>query len=205
MIAIIDYGMGNLGSVSNMLKKIGANAIISSNPNKLMKAEKLILPGVGAFDRGMCNLKEKNLIDILNIKVINQKTPFLGICLGAQLITTKSEEGSLPGLGWIEANVIRFKFLTNDDHLKIPHMGWNEIYLKKKNPIFSGFFEKPRFYFVHSYYICCKKENNVLASSQYGIEFTAVINSNNIWGVQFHPEKSHKFGMKVLKNFVELC
>ena len=196
--------MGNLGSVMNMLKKIGAKASISSEPDKIAHADKLILPGVGAYDNGMQNLSSRGLVDILNEKVLNEKTPILGICLGAQLLTRKSEEGTLPGLGWIDAETLRFQFPDGSNHLKIPHMGWNEISIQRENSLLCGFEDKPRFYFVHSYYLKCNNVDDVIATSFHGIEFTAAVNKDNIWGTQFHPEKSHAFGMKVMRNFCEL-
>ena len=204
MIAIVDYGMGNLGSVRNMLKKIGAEACISADPGDIARADKLILPGVGAFDNGMQNLSSRGLIDILNEEVLNQKKPILGICLGAQLLTRRSEEGTLPGLGWLNAETIRFSFPDEKNHLKIPHMGWNEITIKRNNSLLCGFEETPRFYFVHSYHLHCLDQEDIIATSAHGIEFTAAVNRGNIWGTQFHPEKSHKFGLKVLINFADL-
>jgi imidazole glycerol-phosphate synthase subunit HisH len=204
MVVIVNYGMGNLGSVANMLKKVGTQAVISSDPGAIADATGLILPGVGAFDSGMRNIGDMGLLDILNEKVIEKKTPILGICLGAQLITRKSEEGSLPGLGWIDAETIRFRTVPADDHLKIPHMGWKEITIKRDNSLLCGFEGQPRFYFVHSYYIRCTNEENVVATSEHGIEFVAAANKNNIWAVQFHPEKSHMFGLQVMKNFCAL-
>lgn len=198
---IIDYGMGNLGSVINMLKKVGAEASISAEPDKIARADKLILPGVGAYDNGMQNLSSRGLVDILNKKVLDEKTPILGICLGAQLFTRRSEEGSLPGFGWIDAETLRFQFQDGSNHLKIPHMGWNEIAIKRENYLLCGFEDKPRFYFVHSYYMKCNNSEDVIATSIHGIEFVAAVNKDNIWGTQFHPEKSHKFGMRVIKNF----
>lgn len=204
MIAIIDYGMGNLGSVLNMLKKVGAEAMISSDPVTIASANKLILPGVGAFDNGMKSLAERGLIDVLREKVRHQQTPILGICLGLQLFTQRSEEGTSPGLGWIDAETIRFQFPEGYDNLKIPHMGWNEIQVKRDNPLLTDFDDPPRFYFVHSYHIRCNSMDDILATSHYGIEFTAAVWHKNIMGTQFHPEKSHKFGLKVLANFVRM-
>jgi glutamine amidotransferase len=203
MIAIIDYGMGNLGSIVNMLKKVGAKAVISSDPAVIESANKLILPGVGAFDAGMQRLNDLGLIPTLNAKVLEQRTPLLGVCLGMQLLTRQSAEGELPGLGWIEAETLKFQFNGEFRHLKVPHMGWNFIKVKQSNPIFADMPPDPRFYFVHSYYVACKNEQNVLASTEYGYEFVSAIVSDNIIGLQFHPEKSHKFGMGVFKNFVE--
>lgn len=205
MIVIIDYGMGNLGSIVNMLKKVGVKAIISADPAVIEQANKLILPGVGAFDNGMKHLNDLNLVPPLNYKVLVEKIPILGICLGAQLLTQRSEEGGLSGLGWIEADTVRFKFNQTDARLKIPHMGWNLLNIYQSHPLFTDMYEEPRFYFVHSYHFTCRNEADVLAKTLYGYEFTSVIGRENIMGTQFHPEKSHKFGLKILKNFVEYC
>lgn len=204
MIAIVDYGMGNLGSIANMLKKVGAEAIITSDESVIGKAEKLILPGVGAFDNGMKNLAERGLTEILNRKAIEDRTPVLGICLGMQLLTKGSEEGERPGLGWIDGETLKFKFEKNESALKVPHMGWNSVTLKHENGIFHDMHAEPRFYFVHSYYVRCNKDSDILATTHYGHEFTSSVRRENIWGTQFHPEKSHKFGMKVFQNFVNV-
>jgi imidazole glycerol-phosphate synthase subunit HisH len=203
MIVIIDYNMGNTGSIVNMLKTVGAKAMISSNPKEIEQADKLILPGVGAFDKAMTNLKELEIIPLLNQKVVQQKTPILGICLGAQLLANSSEEGVLPGLGWIDAQVKRFRFEPSQTHLKIPHMGWNLIKIKKESLLLKNLEINSRFYFVHSYHIVCKNSEDVLTETFHGYDFTSSVQKGNILGVQFHPEKSHKFGLKLLKNFVE--
>lgn len=206
-IAIVDYGMGNLGSIANMLKKIKAEAIITSDRATIEMACKLILPGVGAFDGGMRNLQERNLVEILNRKVLQEETPILGLCLGMQLFTQKSEEGSLPGLGWISAKTIRFTVTPTYPHLKIPHMGWNEIAIRHPHPVWGELLtndEESRFYFVHSYHVVCDSPENILATSNYGIDFVAAVINKNIIGTQFHPEKSHIFGMKLLKGFINL-
>lgn len=201
MIAIIDYKTGNVGSILNMIRKIGKEAVITSDPVEIEKADKIILPGVGSFDTGMRNLEELGLIGVLNKKVIEEKTPLLGICLGAQLLFERSEEGVLPGLGWIDGEVRKFRF--KDNALKVPHMGWNTIAIKKDDCLFNGAEGELRFYFVHSYHFVCS--DNVLAITDYGYEFPSVVRKGNIVGVQFHPEKSHKFGMQLLKNFIESC
>ena len=205
MIVIIDYGLGNLGSIKNMLKKIGSVSLISSNVSDIEKADKLILPGVGNFDQGMKNLQNSGLIGLLTDKVMGGKTPILGICLGMQLFTQKSEEGESTGLGWIDAETVRFKFDEKQNQLKIPHMGWNLAKTYQKDALFEEMYPEPRFYFVHSYHVVCKNENEILAKTVYGYEFVSSLRKNNIFGVQFHPEKSHKFGMKLLTNFVKLC
>lgn len=201
MVIIIDYQMGNIGSIINMLKKIGYEAKISNNIDEINNADKLILPGVGSFDNGMKNLKEFDLIDILNKKVLEDKTPIIGICLGMQLITNRSEEGNLPGLGWIDAETVKFKFGEENEKLKIPHMGWNTVIPQNNSNLFNGL-EEPRFYFVHSYHVVCKNNVDIIGKTNYGHNFNSVINKDNIYGAQFHPEKSHKYGMLLLKNFL---
>jgi glutamine amidotransferase len=202
MITIIDYKTGNLGSIQNILKKIGEESIITSDKNKIANATKLILPGVGAFDTGMGNLKKLDLVDILNYKVLTGKTPVLGICLGMQLLSKNSEEGFLPGLGWINAETRRFKFIDTNSH-KIPHMGWNYARQNKASNLFKEMSSDARFYFVHSFFFMANDTVDILSSTTYEIEFTSAIEKGNILGVQFHPEKSHKFGMRLLKNFVD--
>ena len=204
MIVILDYGLGNLGSMANMLKKIGADAVVSSDPVAIRNASKLILPGVGSFDTGMNNLKERVLLSLLNDRVLNDKIPILGVCLGMQLLGKRSEEGSLPGLNWIDAETIRFKFEDDNANLKIPHMGWNQARICLNHPLFSDLELENRFYFVHSYHVVCEAPSMSLARTTYGFEFTSAVARDNIMGVQFHPEKSHRFGMQLLKNFAEI-
>ena len=201
MITIINYGMGNLGSIQNMLKKIGTESNITSNSNEILNARKIILPGVGSFDRAMENLKALNLIEVPNKKALIDNVPILGICLGMQLLAKNSEEGNSSGLGWIDANVLKFNV---DKALKIPHMGWNLVSNKKEHELFKNMYPEPRFYFVHSYYFKCNDSKDILTNTEYGVEFTSAISKKNIIGVQFHPEKSHKFGMKLLENFAKL-
>lgn len=203
MIVIIDYGLGNLGSIANMLKKLGIKATISSDPAVIETASKLILPGVGAFDNGIRNLSARGLIPLLNAKVLEEKTPVLGLCLGMQLMTQRSDEGVLPGLGWLEAETIRLSFDENQHNLRVPHMGWNRVYPVRPNPLFDQVDGILRFYFAHSYHVVCKDRSDVLATTTYGHELTAAVMKDNIIGVQFHPEKSHKFGLQLFKNFVE--
>lgn len=203
VIVIVDYKMGNLGSILNMFKKIGVPASVTSDRDKIASADKLVLPGVGSFDNGMNNLKELALEDVLTENAMKGKVSILGICLGMQLMTMSSEEGSMPGLGWIDASTKRFR--PADPRLKVPHMGWNVIAQKKDSPLLSGMYEEPRFYFVHSYRVFCADAADVLATTHYGDEFVSAFERDNILGVQFHPEKSHRFGMKLLKNFAEHC
>ncbi len=203
MITIIDYGLGNLGSIKNMLKKIGAASEITRDLDIIANATKLILPGVGAFDNGMQNLKDFSLFDLLNKKVIEQKVPILGICLGMQLMTKSSEEGILPGFGWIDAETIKFKFDAAGKKFPVPHMGWELVNQKKESKLMQNMFTGPRFYFVHSYFVRSNQASDVLLTTNYGKDYVSGFEKNNIIGVQFHPEKSHKFGMCLLKNFVE--
>lgn len=199
MITIVDYGLGNIASIRNMIKKAGGESMITSDPAVIGQAGKIIIPGVGSFGQGMKNLEEKGLIDVLNQKALNEKVPVLGICLGMQLMTLHSEEGDRSGLGWIEAQTKKF----NLPGLKVPHMGWSDIIVKKpSHPLFKNSAEENRFYFVHSYAVHCSKEENIMAQTEYGYTFDSMIVKDNIMGCQFHPEKSHKFGMNLLRNFV---
>lgn len=202
MIAIIDYGMGNLGSIANMIKRIGFESIVTSDISKIRSAQKLILPGVGNFDKAMININEMKLIDVIKKKAIIDKIPILGICLGMQLMGNQSEEGKEIGLGLINSNVIRFNFFENQE-LKIPHMGWNNLIKHKDHPLFSENYENSRYYFVHSFYVVCNDKNDVLTTTNYGFNFCSSFAHENIMGVQFHPEKSHRFGTSLLKNFIE--
>jgi glutamine amidotransferase len=176
--------------------------VISSDKNVIAQASKIILPGVGAFDTGMTNLQKLDLTETLNRKITEEHTPVLGICLGMQLLAEKSEEGVLPGLGWIKGKVIRFSF-SNTSEYKIPHMGWNHVNIKKESPLFAGMHQEPRFYFVHSYHFKPEDSGDILCTTEYGSDFISSVEHGNILGVQFHPEKSHKFGIKLLSNFVE--
>ena len=203
MIVIINYGMGNLGSIFNMLKKMGVEAIISSDCSEIEKADKLILPGVGSFDNGMKNIVELGLLQPLHKKIIEEKTPILGICLGMQLFTKKSEEGTLPGLGWLDGEVIKFDFHDKKGSTKIPHMGWNSISAIRQDTLLSGLSSESRFYFVHSYYVVCGEED-ILAKTYYGYDFASVVRKDNIFGIQFHPEKSHKYGVRIFDNFSKM-
>ena len=204
MIVIVDYGMGNVRSIQNMLRKVGAKAAVASDPAEIERADKLILPGVGAFDAGMRNLTERGLVPVLNAKAVEAGAPTLGICLGMQLLTRRSEEGALPGLGWIAADTRRFAFDPEHAHLKVPHMGWNHVRPSREHPLFAGLADDARFYFVHSYHAVCDDEASVLARAEYGYEFACGIGRASVLGVQFHPEKSHKFGMQLLRNFAEM-
>ena len=205
MITIIDYEMGNVGSIQNMFKYLGIKSVIESNPDKIKNASKILLPGVGAFDTAMKKIKERNLDEVLNEKVLKEQVPILGICLGMQLLTNSSEEGELEGLGLISAKTIGFK-QSIKKQLKVPHMGWNTIKIVQKNPLTLGFekLDETRFYFVHSYFVKVNDEKNSLFKTDYGLEFDSAIVKDNIFGAQFHPEKSHKFGMKLFENFARI-
>ena len=204
MIIMIDYGMGNLGSIANMLKKVRVEAKISSDPDVIETADKLILPGVGAFDTGLKNLTERGLIPVLNHKVLVEKVPILGLCIGMQLFTQNSEEGQLPGLGWIDAKTVKFRLDLKQTGLKIPHMGWKYIECQQESSLWTDWYgADTRFYFVHSYHVECANPQNVLATTTHGYPFPSMIIRDNIVGTQFHPEKSHKFGMRLMKNFAE--
>jgi glutamine amidotransferase len=201
MIVIVDYGMGNVGSIRNMFHRLGLESTITNNPAAIARADRLILPGVGAFDIGMRNLRACGLIPLLEMKVQQEHTPVLGICLGMQLLTLGSEEGQLCGLGWIEADTVRFRFADQIAPPKVPHMGWSRVRPEKDSPLSEGMSAEARFYFVHSYHVRCRHDEDIWLSCEYGVRFTAAVRRGNIVGVQFHPEKSHKFGMRLLDNF----
>lgn len=203
MIAIINYGLGNLVSIRNMFRRLNIDAVITDNRQDIQDASKLLLPGVGHFKKGMANLHESGLADVLNREVTEKGKPILGICLGAQLMTKHSEEGDVDGLGWIDAVTVRFdKEKLND--LPIPHMGWSDISLSNNCELWEGLPADPRFYFVHAYHFLFDDENEVTATSRYGYDFACAFRKDNVFGAQFHPEKSHKFGMRVLENFSKI-
>lgn len=201
-IVIVNYGLGNLASVKNMLRKAGYDAEVSSDPAVILGASRLVLPGVGAFDHGMRNLAEAGLIDVLNEAVLERRTPILGICLGLQLMSRRSEEGVLPGLGWIAADTVRFRFPEGRDDLRIPHMGWNTV-TAAKDTFMSPRDDETRFYFVHSYHLRCDDPADVALTATYGGDVVAAAVRGHVAGTQFHPEKSHKFGLALLRAFGE--
>jgi glutamine amidotransferase len=201
MITIIDYGAGNIKSIKNMLKKIGVRSQISSNKEIIENAEKLILPGVGHFDYGMKNLEASGLINTLNQKVLIDKVPLLGICLGAQLLGNRSDEGERKGLGWIDMDILKFLPEELPVELKIPHMGWNYTEKTKESKLLIGVEQFSRYYFVHIYYMKAHNTEDILLKTNYGIDFVSAVEKGNIYGVQFHPEKSHRYGMELLRNF----
>lgn len=203
MITIVDYGLGNLGSIANMLRRLGVDCEIVSEPSRIERSSKIILPGVGAFDAAMKRISDGGFVEVLQRKALVERVPFLGICLGMQLLTSESEEGNLPGLGFISGRTVKFRF--SDEEMKVPHMGWNSITVVRETEITKGMsFEELRFYFVHSYHIVCVHDNDVSAQTKYGYDFTSIVSAGNIHGAQFHPEKSHRFGMKLLQNFAEI-
>ncbi|EKE00961.1 MAG: Imidazole glycerol phosphate synthase, glutamine amidotransferase subunit [uncultured bacterium] len=198
MIVIINTGIGNFKSIQNMLSRIGKKSILSNNAREIENADKLILPGVGSFDKGMQALQDYHLVDVIKDMAKSQNVKLLGICLGMQMLAESSEEGALPGLGIIKGNVRRFA----DNFFKIPHMGWNYVIPTEESILFRGYDSVPRFYFTHSYWFDCDDYANILAKTSYEHDFVSAIRSgNNIYGVQFHPEKSHRFGFQLLKNF----
>jgi imidazole glycerol-phosphate synthase subunit HisH len=205
MITIVDYGMGNLGSVKNMFKFIGVKSTIESDPDKIKSASKILLPGVGSFDTAMEKINKNNLKEVLDEKALKERVPVLGICLGMQLLTKSSDEGSLDGLGWIPAKTISFKDRVSKKY-RVPHMGWNVVNKSNESLLTQGFdeFDETRFYFVHSYFVQVEDEKNSILKTDYGINFDSAIQKDNIYGAQFHPEKSHKFGMKLFKNFAKI-
>jgi len=200
MITIINYGMGNLGSVKNMFNYIGVESVITADVDVIAKAEKILLPGVGAFDRAMQKIDECGFRPVLDQKALQEKIPVLGICLGMQLLTTSSQEGQEKGLNWIPGKAT--KLPTTDQ--KVPNMGWSPVKLPRKSQLSENFRKDARFYFVHSYYIKADDRKDVIMTTEYGVEFDAGIHRDNIYGVQFHPEKSHKFGMQLLENFAKI-
>ncbi|KUG14589.1 imidazole glycerol phosphate synthase amidotransferase subunit [hydrocarbon metagenome] len=203
MITIVDYGMGNLGSIRNAFQRLNSTVRITSKPEALINAEKIILPGVGAFDRGMQNLENLGLLPALRTCVLNNRIPILGICLGMQLLSNSSEEGKRTGLQWIDTEAIRFRF-DEYNARKIPHMGWNSINPIREDPFTAPLDPEDRFYFVHSYHISPSDTGIILGMTDYGYAFPSIIRQDNIIGIQCHPERSHRSGMKILKKFLEI-
>lgn len=200
MVIIADYGVGNLASVCNMFRKLGVSARISRDPKEISTAERVVLPGVGHFDHGMRMLDRAGLRSALDEVALNRCRPVLGICLGAQILGTGSEEGALPGLGWIDMYCQRF---PETDEYRVPHMGWDVLEIHRPCPLFKYADLQARYYFVHSYYIDCKNQQNAVATTFHGLRFASVVQNKNIFGAQFHPEKSHRHGMAILKAFSE--
>lgn len=201
MIAIIDYGVGNLNAFVNIYKKLSIPIIIAKTKADLEQSEKIILPGVGAFDYAIGKLNQSGMRETLDDMILNKKKPVLGICVGMQILAKSSEEGVLPGLGYIDATV---KKLPEHTGVNLPHMGWNDVHPENNIPIFASLEQAPLFYFLHSYYFVCNNREDILATAYYGENFTCAAGSGNIFGVQFHPEKSHSYGIRLLENFSKL-
>jgi imidazole glycerol-phosphate synthase subunit HisH len=203
-LVVVNSGIGNLGAIPNMLKRIGVDAVVTDDPATIEGADKLILPGVGSFDAAARRLDELDLVPILNRKVLEQRTPVLGLCLGMQLLGEGSEEGELPGLGWIRGRAVRFHFDGSDPSMRVPHMGWNFVETAVATPLLDGLGDRPRFYFAHSYHVEVADDADAVGITRYGVEFPSVIARGNVYGAQFHPEKSHRFGLRFLENFIGL-
>ena len=203
MVAIIDDGLGNLGSIANMLKAIGEKSVITDCKEKIGNADRIILPGVGSFDAGMKNLNDRSLIEFLKAQAKEEK-PILGICLGMQLLGRRSEEGEEKGLDLIPFDNIRFH-VPEESGLKVPHMGWDVVEFQQNVPLLEGIEGMQRYYFVHSYHALCDDRKNVMMTCEYGYKFAAAVSEKNVYGVQFHPEKSHDFGLRIFENFVRRC
>jgi imidazole glycerol-phosphate synthase subunit HisH len=202
-VAIVDYGMGNLHSVKRKLDRIGVHAQLTSEPSELLRVDKLLLPGVGHFGKAMEHLGTLGLVPALHEAAVVRKTPILGICLGMQLFARQSDEGGAEGLGWIDADVVRFG-VDDTRRFKVPHMGWNGVRIARSSPLLEGVTEQTEFYFVHAYHMVCRDGEDVLCETDYGYQFTSVVQRENLYGVQFHPEKSQDAGEALLRNFVYL-
>jgi len=204
MIAIVDYGLGNVRAFANVYHKLNIPVIIAKRNDELEEATKIILPGVGAFDHAMQQLNDSGMREGLDRKVLIDRVPVIGICVGMQMLACSSEEGLLPGLGWIEGIVKKFILPSGLSIMRIPHMGWNTINPINTNSLLMGMDQESRFYFLHSYYFKCSNPSDVIAVTDYGGEFDSAVNFNNVFGVQFHPEKSHGWGVRLLENFAKL-
>jgi glutamine amidotransferase len=204
MITIIDYGVGNINAFYNIYKNLGISVKVAKSSKDLTGASKLILPGVGHFDYAMSKFKDSGMIDNVTEMVLNNNIPILGICVGMQMLAQSSEEGVLPGLGWIDGEVKKIDSSLLKQTTRLPHMGWNDINVRKQTPLFTGLENSSKFYFLHSYYFNCHNNQDIISSSFYGEDFTSSVNYLNIFGVQFHPEKSHNNGIKLLENFSKL-
>jgi len=201
MITIIDYGVGNIFAFQNVYKRLNIPTKIAKNISDLASAKKIILPGVGAFDYAMHRLNDSGMREKLDELVLDKKVPVLGICVGMQMMGNKSDEGVMEGLKWIDADILKFDETLIKQRTKLPHMGWNDVVMTKNNILFNELDENAIFYFLHSYYFKCHQQNDVIATTEYGISFTSAVNVNNIFGIQFHPEKSHRYGEQLLNNF----
>lgn len=204
MITIIDYGLGNIQAFVNVYKRLHIPVQVARSAEALAGAEKLILPGVGAFDHAMERFNASGMRETVDRMVKLDKVPVLGICVGMQMLADTSDEGKLPGLGWVPGRVRSFRSVPGLESIAMPHMGWNDVSPVNDNPLFSGFKEEARFYFLHSFFFECKQGEHGAAASNYGLDFSCAVAVDNVFGVQFHPEKSHHFGVGLLKNFAEL-
>lgn len=204
MIAIVDYGLGNVSAFLNVYKRLNVEAFIATNKEELSKAQKIVLPGVGGFDQAMFLLENSGMKELLNELVLEKEIPVLGVCVGMQIMAQSSDEGSSEGLNWIKGEVKSLKSQPVFEILPLPHMGWNDVSLKSNDQLLIGLDDKPQFYFLHSYHFVCKNENNSIGTSEYGVNINCIVKSKNIYGVQFHPEKSHHNGISLLKNFSNL-
>lgn len=204
MIALVDYGSGNIKAIANIYNRVRIPNFVATKPEDLHRATKVVLPGVGAFDQAMQHLNESGLKDALNQRVLEDRLPFLGICVGMQLLARRSDEGQLPGLGWLDADVKRFDDAQFTQRTHLPHMGWNDVGVVRASPLLDGLGADASFYFLHSYYVACDRRDDVLGETDYGSQFHCAVNVRNIFGVQFHPEKSHHNGVRVLQNFAEM-
>jgi imidazole glycerol-phosphate synthase subunit HisH len=204
VITIIDYGLGNILAFKNIYKRLNIPVAVAQTSDELRGATKLILPGVGSFDHAMKLLQASGMRPALDSLVMERGMPILGVCVGMQILAAGSEEGRLPGLGWIDGQVRRFDFAQGKQPIRLPHMGWNDVTLVGASPLFNGLQKDSRFYFLHSYYFCTPRREQILAEAEYGTQFSCALGASNIFGVQFHPEKSHDFGIRLLKNFGEM-
>lgn len=204
MITIVNYGVGNVQAIANIYRRLHIPVQLATTGEELANAEKLILPGVGAFDGALSKLNDSGMRDVLNELVVEKERPVLGICVGMQMLAQRSDEGTLPGLGWIPGEVKRFDERILAKGAYLPHMGWNDVVPKQGGGLFSGLEQAARFYFLHSYFFATARAEDILAETHYGSTFSCAVNAGNVWGVQFHPEKSHHWGIQLLKNFAEI-
>jgi imidazole glycerol-phosphate synthase subunit HisH len=204
MIAIVNYGLGNVRAFVNVYERLHLSVLVAETPNDLKAASRLILPGVGAFDHAMGKLNNSGMLHAIEKLVLDQQMPILGVCVGMQMLARSSDEGKLPGLGWIEGRVRKFDIRGLSGKVQLPHMGWNTIQAREDNRLLGAFNHSSRFYFLHSYYFECHDERDSIAKTEYGIRFSSAVNIRNIYGVQFHPEKSHDWGIQLLKKFADL-